>query len=296
MASSSSSVIIVGAGNFGSATALSLIKAGGVKVTLIDTAAYPNPRAASHDINKIVRDDYPDKLYMRMLAKAMPQWRDDKLYSKWYHEVGMLRADETSFGEESIASYRDMGIENASEFLPVEEVRKRWNGVFETANFERLSRVLYNPSVGIAEADKALNAVVQAAVDLGVEYVVGAMKTLEFGPKGQCTGVKLQDGRTLQADKILLCTGARTAALLAQSAPANKKLHVGNRLLATGAVSFHATLHGEQKERFSTIPVLKNCLASVKGLAPRFWKISSVEKLTPDRRRHVHPKGRDYQV
>lgn len=265
MTSSFSSVLIIGAGNFGAATALSLAKQGGIKVTIVDTAAYPNPRAASHDINKIVRDDYPDRLYMRMLIKAMPLWRQEELYSTWYHEVGMLRADETSFGEESIASYRDMGIENGSEFLTVDEVRRRWNGVFETANFEKLDKVLYNPSVGIAEADKALNAVVQAAVDLGVDYVVGAMETLEFGAQGQCTGVRLQDGRTLQADKILLCTGARTAALLAQSAPDRKKLHVGDRLLATGAVSFHATLHGEQKEKFSTIPVLKNCLKSVKG-------------------------------
>lgn len=271
MTSSFSSVLIIGAGNFGAATALALMKQGGVKVTLVDTAAYPNPRAASHDVNKIVRDDYPDRLYMRMLAKAMPLWRTDELYKKFYHEVGMLRADETNFGEESIASYRDMGIPNDSKFLPVEEVRTRWNGAFATANFENLSQILYNPSVGFAEADKALGAVVQAAVDLGVEYVLGVMTALEFGPQGECTGVKLQDGRTLQADKILLCTGARTAALLAQSAPENKQLHVGDRLLATGAVSFHAKLEGEQKEKFTTIPVLKNCLPSVKGKCHGGW-------------------------
>ena len=232
--SSFSSVLIIGAGNFGAATALSLIKKGGVKVTLVDTAPYPNPRAASHDVNKIVRDDYPDKLYMRMLAKAMAHWRTDDMYKTWYHEVGMLRADESSFGEESIAAYREMGIANDSEFLPVEEVRKRWNGAFASANFGNLSRILYNPNVGFAEADKALGAVVQAAIDLGVEYVLGVMDTLEFGADGQCTGVKLQDGETLQADKILLCTGARTAPLLAQSAPDNKQLHLGERLLATG--------------------------------------------------------------
>ncbi|KAF7560001.1 hypothetical protein G7046_g4153 [Stylonectria norvegica] len=260
-----SSVLIIGAGNFGAATALTLIKKGVVKVTLVDTAAFPNPRAASHDVNKIVRDDYPDKLYMRMLAKAMPMWRTDDLYKTWYHEVGMLRADDSTFGDESIAAYRDMGIANDSEFLPVEDVRKRWNGAFATADFGALDRVLYNPSVGFAEADKALGAVVQAAVDLGVEYLIGVMTTLEFGPQGQCTGIKLQDGRTLHADKILLATGARTAPLLVQSAPDNKELHVGDRLLATGAVSFHAKLQGAQREKFAPIPVLKNCLPQVKG-------------------------------
>jgi sarcosine oxidase/L-pipecolate oxidase len=262
------SVLIIGAGNFGAATALSLLKKGNVKVTIVDTAHYPNPRAASHDINKIVRDDYPDRLYMRLLKKAMPLWREDDLYKTFYHEVGMLRADSTSFGEESINSYRDMGIPNKSELLPVDEVRRRWNGAFETADFKGVDKVLWNPDVGFAEADKALGAIVQAAVDLGAEYIVGEVTTIEFGPEDQCTGVALKDGTTLHADKILLAAGARTASLLAQSAPEKPLLHAGERLLATGAVSFYAKLHGAQKDKFSTIPVLKNCLPQVKGTLP----------------------------
>ncbi|RFU71873.1 hypothetical protein TARUN_10389 [Trichoderma arundinaceum] len=260
-----SSVLIVGAGNFGAATALSLARKGGIKVTVVDTVPYPNPRAASHDINKIVRDDYPDKLYMRMLIKAMPMWRADKLYNRWYHEVGMLRADASDFGEKSLASYRAVGVANDAEFLPVEEVRKRWNGIFATAKFGTLDKILYNPTVGYAEADKALQAVMQAAVDLGVEYVVGEMKSLDLGADGRCVGIELTNGETLRADKILMCTGARTGSLLAQSAPDNKKLHIGDRLLATGAISFTSKFHGEQKERFARIPLLKNCLPEVKG-------------------------------
>lgn len=259
------SVLIVGAGNFGAATALSLARRGGFKVTILDTAPYPNPRAASHDINKIVRDDYPDKLYMRMLIRAMPMWRADKLYSPWYHEVGMLRADASDFGEKSVASYRAVGVANEAEFLSVDEVRKRWNGVYATANFGSLDKVLYNPTVGYAEADKALQAVMQAAVDLGVEYVVGEMKSLDLGADGRCVGIELANGDTLRADKVLLCTGARTGSLLAQSAPENKQLHIGDRLVATGAVSFYSKLQGEQKEKFACIPVLKNCLPEVKG-------------------------------
>ncbi|KAH0529335.1 hypothetical protein TsFJ059_004096 [Trichoderma semiorbis] len=259
------SVLIVGAGNFGAATALSLARRGGFKVTILDTAPYPNPRAASHDINKIVRDDYPDKLYMRMLIRAMPMWRADKLYSPWYHEVGMLRADASDFGEKSVASYRAVGVANEAEFLSVDEVRARWNGVYATANFGSLDKVLYNPTVGYAEADKALQAVMQAAVDLGVEYVVGEMKSLDLGADGRCVGIELANGDTLRADKVLLCTGARTGSLLAQSAPENKELHIGDRLVATGAVSFYSKLQGEQKEKFACIPVLKNCLPEVKG-------------------------------
>jgi sarcosine oxidase/L-pipecolate oxidase len=293
------SVLIVGAGNFGAATALSLAKKGGVKVTLVDTAGYPNPRAASHDINKIVRDDYPDMLYMRMLLKAMPLWRKDSLYSPWFHQVGMLRADPSNFGDRSIAAYRALGSDNESHFLSVEEVRKRWNGAFATANFTGLDKILYNPSAGFAEADKALGAVVQAALDHGANYVLGEMTRLEFGARGECTGVELRDGRVLRADKILMATGARTGAILAQSAPKNKKLHIGDRLLATGAVSFHAKLEGAQKQKFEPIPVLKNCLPQVKGMNfPLLTGNNQVgRKLTVyPRRGHVHSQGWHHQI
>lgn len=258
------SVIIVGGGNFGAGTALALAERG-VRVTLLDTAAFPNPRAASHDINKIVRDDYPDLLYMRMMAKAMPKWRSHDLYKSFYHETGMLRADPSNFGQESIAAYEKLGIDNECEMLPVDEVRQRWNGLFATADFDGLDEILYNPNVGFAEADKALAAVVQAGIDLGVEYLVGEMDTLAFGLQGQCIGVTLKSGDTILADKVLMATGARTEPLLAQSAPMNKKLHSGDRVLATGAISFYAKLHGEKKAKFAPIPVLKNCLKQVKG-------------------------------
>ena len=276
-----STVVIVGAGNFGAATALSLAKKGGVRVVLVDTANYPNPRAASHDVNKIVRDDYPDTLYMRMLLNAMKLWRESDLYGTWYHEVGMLRADPSNFGDKSIAAYQAVKGVSESYYLSVEEVRKRWNGAFATANFEGIDKVLYNPNVGFAEADKALGAVVQAAIDHGVEYVLGEMSRLDFGTAGECTGIELTDGRVLQADKVLMATGARTAPLLAQSAPKNKNLHVGHRLLATGAVSFHAKVRGAQQEKLAPIPVLKNCLPQVKGKINSYYRLQ-VGGGTPD--------------
>jgi sarcosine oxidase/L-pipecolate oxidase len=259
------SVLIVGAGNFGAATALALARQGDTEVVLVDTTEYPNPRAASHDVNKIVRDDYPDALYMQMLIKAMPQWRSNDLYKSYYHEVGMLRADKTDFGINSLASYKRAGVKNESCFLPVEEVRQRWNGAFASANFGDLTHVLFNPTVGFAEADKALKAVIKEAISAGVKYVIGEMTKLTFTSDGQCAGIALKSGEVLEADQILLCTGAHTPALLAQSAPKNKDLHCGDRVVATGAVSFKAKLTGSRKKKFEPIPVLKNCLDEVKG-------------------------------
>jgi hypothetical protein len=48
-------------------------------------------------------------------------------------------------------------------------------------DFKGLHRILYDLSVGFAEADKALGAVVQAVVNIGDEYVLGEMSSLAFG-------------------------------------------------------------------------------------------------------------------
>lgn len=258
-------VTIVGAGNFGASTSLWLAKLGVKNITLVDNTDFPNPRAASHDINKIVRDDYPDVLYMRMLKKAMLLWRTDQLLSPRYHQVGMLRADPTDFSTKSLTAYEAEGVNHNARFLTEDEVRQNWNGAFATTNIEGVDRVFYNPDVGFAEADKALGDVVQAAVDLGVKFIKGEMTTLTFDAEGNCTGIQLNDGRVLLADKVLLAAGARTAELLVQSAPDNKDLHAGDRLLATGAVSFYGKVEGETHEKLKDIPVFKNCLPQVKG-------------------------------
>ncbi|KAL6799582.1 hypothetical protein GGI42DRAFT_361448 [Trichoderma sp. SZMC 28013] len=123
-----------------------------------------------------------------------------------------IRADASEFGQKSITSYRAVEVASDAESPSVDEVRKRWNGVYTTANFGSLDKVFYNPTVGYAEADKTLQAVMQAAVDFGVEYmyVGGEMKSLDLGADGRRVGIELANGDTLRADKVLLCTGART--------------------------------------------------------------------------------------
>lgn len=259
------SVIIIGGGNFGASTAFHLLKLGVKTVILVDNGPRPNPRAASHDINKIVRDDYPDLLYLRMLKKAMAIWRQDPLFAPWYHQVGMLRADPTSFSNLSMAAYKAEGVETKSRFLTPDQVRSFWPTAFSTTNLEGVDEVLYNPSAGYGQADKALSEMLEAAVRRNVQFVQAEAERLLFGPDGQVTGVLLSNGEVKTADKVLIAAGARTPELLVKSAPENKSLHAGDRLLATGAVSFFAKAEGETFEKLKDIPVFKNCLPQVKG-------------------------------
>jgi sarcosine oxidase/L-pipecolate oxidase len=261
----SGSFLIVGAGNFGAATALALINSNpAAKVTIVDSCPFPNPRAASHDINKIIRPDYADSAYTRLMLEAMPLWRSSPLYSQFYHETGMLRVDPSGFSEGCLESYKSLGAEASATWLTVDEVKSKWRNALGGANFEGVEKCFWSPQSGWADADRALAAVTQAAIDHGVSYRAEAVRKLIIRG-GVCTGVKLEGGQEMNADCIVMCAGARTAPLLAESAPRDEKIQAGKRVIATGAVSFFVRLDGRERDRFKDVPVVKNCLKHTKG-------------------------------
>jgi len=292
---SNSSFLIIGAGNFGAATALSLVQhASPSKVTLLDSTPFPNPRAASHDINKIIRDDYPDPTYMKIMVESMGRWRSSPLYSPFYHETGVLRADPSDFSARTLQSYKALGVNTDADWISVEEARKRWEGVFASADFEGLEKVFWNPRGGWAEAEKALVAVIKSAIDLGAEYQANAATKLLFDADGKCIGAQLQDGREIRADSTILAAGAATSLLLYQTSPSNKSLHAGNRSVATGAVSFFARWDDERRKKFKDVPVFKNCLSGTKGTSATSC-IDGFAKLWK-RGKHVLDFGWNYQI
>ncbi|KAJ8133477.1 hypothetical protein O1611_g139 [Lasiodiplodia mahajangana] len=266
--STRSSYLIIGAGNFGASTALSLaLRSPTCEITLVDSAPFPNPRAASHDINKIVRDDYPHPVYMKLMLKGMDKWRSDPLYSPFYHQTGAMRADLSTFSEDCLTMYKKLGVETEAGWISVDEARDRWSGVFASSNFGELQKLFWNPSVGWAEAEKALTKVIETAVANGVEYKISAVAKLLFDEGGACVGARLSNGSEIRADAILVAAGAGTAPLLYRSAPFNKLFHVGDRAVATGAMSFFGKWDMERQQKFRDVPVLKVSVPGVKGEA-----------------------------
>lgn len=256
--------IVVGGGVFGLSTIFWLLKAEpSCTVILIDPTALANPQAASHDISKILRDDYPNPLYAALAIKALEHWRNDSSFKAYYHQVGVIRADPSDHSDMSRNVHRNLGHQSGAKWMTPEEVRTAWPA-FATADFGGLEQVMYNPNCGWVEAASAMEAIRQKIIDDGAKLVVGEVSTLLFDGNGDCTGVRLADGDEMNGT-VLLCTGARTSALLAESAPDRKDLHAGDRIRATGAVSFTTSVQGEQKERFRGVPVLKNRVPSVKG-------------------------------
>src|SRR5437870_6221689 len=85
-------VIVVGAGINGIATAIELRKRGH-KVILLDPGPLPHPLAASTDISKAIRAAYgADEDYTALAERSTELWREwnREFVSPSYHEVGFL--------------------------------------------------------------------------------------------------------------------------------------------------------------------------------------------------------------
>ena len=266
MDSAQPSYLIVGAGIFGASTALHL-KAAEPKaqVTLLERTPYLCPHGASSDISKIIRDYYADKFYMRLANEAQQEWRSGDMWKSFYHETGLFVADNTGLGQKIIQNYDDLHMNHSSEMISPEDVGRRWDGVYKGANLEGVKEVFWNAGCGWADATGALRQTMKTAVESGVTYREGEMASLLFDNNKTCYGLRLKDESELIADQIILCTGAHTAKLLADSAPQWEELQINDRVLATGVVSAYVRLTSQQMERFKAMPIYVGAMPDVKG-------------------------------
>lgn len=247
--------IIVGAGVFGVSTALYLAASyPDAKIILIDRSPCPYPSAASSDLNKIVRADYEDIFYMRLALEALEKWNTDPLYKPYFHETGMLFAEDLGMGDASFNNYKKVGIDPGAEILTPGQARERFP-VFKNANWTDVKDNYYNPCSGWGEADPAVRAVIEAALTAGVKYVQTAVERLIFDDQGACIGIKTVDGDEMRAGSILLCTGAWTAQLIADSAPRNKDVQLNGRMVAAAATSCIVQCDPEHLPLYRDAPV-----------------------------------------
>lgn len=266
METETQSYLIVGAGVFGASTALHLKRSEpSATVSLIDRTPFPNPSAASHDVNKIIRADYPDVFYTKLACEAQELWRSDSIYKDWYHESGIMFAEDISMGRKAIENYKSIGQDHVAELTSPEIGKARFGGFFEDANWTDNSESYWNPRSGWAEAAPALRKVIETAISEGVRYVEATVAMLCLKPDGSCIGLGTNDGRLFAARKTVLCTGALTAKLLADCAPDNKEFQVNGRMVAAGAVSCTVKLTPNQQERFKDLPVFFNGMPHTRG-------------------------------
>lgn len=142
------SVLIVGGGVFGTSTAYHLSLRGFDRVTVLDRFDAPSMDSAATDLNKVVRADYPNPLYMRLGMEAMTVWKDPKsIFAGMYCETGWIMAAHsmTRGWLESARKTAGKAKREGVKYMTADEMKKQWPAL--TGDFPDWTN-LYSPAAG----------------------------------------------------------------------------------------------------------------------------------------------------
>jgi sarcosine oxidase/L-pipecolate oxidase len=254
---SNNDYLIAGAGAFGASTALYLKRAYPDKiVTLVDRGEFPYPSAAAHDLNKIIRAEYEDPFYMNLTIEAQKVWQSDPIFTPYFNQTGILFTGIEGIGQAIVDNYVKLIGTSPAELISPEDAKGRFDGVLRDADWTGVTSCTWNPQAGWGDAANALKSVIQAAIDLGVNYVSGSIEKITFAADGSATGLALSGSRILAASKTILCTGAYTAELVADSAPEREEIQVNGRLVAAAAIMCAFKIPKEELPKFASAPIV----------------------------------------
>lgn len=207
-------VLIVGAGIFGLSTALELKKRGYQRVTVVDRYLPPVPDGSSVDISRVIRVDYADDLYAQMAREAQQGWM--ATYRDYYFESGFVMLANQP-GHPYLEKVKDMA-DSAGTALHVHDdmsgVRQRYPEFGVTA--EGL-KAYVNERGGWADAEKAVQKLATECSLAGVSFITGPrgrVISVEIAG-GRAVGVNVSEGPSLEADQVILATGAWTNRVIA---------------------------------------------------------------------------------
>ncbi|KAL2354564.1 FAD dependent oxidoreductase [Cryomyces antarcticus] len=215
---SHSSVLIVGAGIFGSSTAYHLSKThpDPSSITVVDRTPSPPSPAASTDINKIIRADYTSRFYMDLAYEAIEAWNTWPELKEHYHRTGWIMLDEegSDVAEGIRENFRERGEDPTSD-VNLKELGEMWNGILSSTDTRGYKSAYWNPLAGWCDAADATASLMKAAMGRGVKYECGDVERLVLLRNGKgVKGVTMKNGKTYTADQIVLATGAWTSQIL----------------------------------------------------------------------------------
>ncbi|CDK27608.1 unnamed protein product [Kuraishia capsulata CBS 1993] len=243
--------IIVGCGVFGLSTAIQLAKQG-VEVLALDSYPVPSPWSAANDLNKIIRAEYSDVVYVKMAVEAINEWSCSAVYKHCFHQCGRITMNASAASSESQAraSYEQKSLKNL-ESLGVNQNIVQINSssqlgeiapLFKDNNFPDDFKATYNQNAGYGHSSDALIAAYQEALAHGVKF--------KFGDDGRVVEVKsgvvrVKSGVIYTADKVLVASGAATGHLI----------DLEEQIRATGCFVTHIQLSAKEYDKYKGLPV-----------------------------------------
>ena len=252
-ASASPEIVVIGAGAWGSFTALKLQKLG-AKVTLVDAYGPGNARSTSGDESRGVRSSYGDRpgqqgeMWMLWARDSMKRWLafDDEwgryLRLNLFHVTGdlILRSEWDNFQLRCKVWWDKNKI--PYQVLNPDDVRK----AYPVIGMDDITAVLYEPDAGVVRARRATQAAASVFEKLGGKIVIGRASPSKIS-NGRLEEISLDTGATLRADTFIYAVGP----WLGKTFP---ELFAKKTRVPIGYVVYFATPIGDQRFTYPNLP------------------------------------------
>jgi sarcosine oxidase len=196
--------VVVGAGVFGSWTALHLARRK-QRVLLVDAYGPANSRASSGGESRIIRMGYgADELYTRWAQRSLMQWKDvlETSGAPLFHATGVLwlASDDDQRILQTMATLKLCGV-------PFEQLnRADLEATYPQIGLDGIGCGILETTSGVLLARRCVAEVVKRAVDLGVDYRVAKVEK-----PVTATGVpsiSTQSGEAIAAGQFIFACGA----------------------------------------------------------------------------------------
>jgi sarcosine oxidase len=197
-------VAVIGAGVFGAWMAWHLAKRG-KKVALVDAYGAANARASSGGESRIIRMGYgADELYTLWAQQSLEQWK--KLFGAvkqpLFHETGVLWLG----GEDDSQLRRTATTLRHCKVRFEEFDRSTLETKYPQVSFDEVKTGIFEPGSGVLMARRAVVAVVEDALRLGVEY--RCAEVAKPTGSGRLENILTSGGERISAEHFVFACGA----------------------------------------------------------------------------------------
>lgn len=196
-------VVVIGAGVFGAWTAQRLLRTG-KSVALLDAHGPANSRASSGGESRIIRMGYgPDEVYTRWSIRSLELWKDffTRVNQPLFHRTGVLWLfrESEAYGLASEALLKKLKVPFDKLSRPDLEER------YPQARYSENEYGIFEPESGVLMARRAVEQVVQDAVQNGMVYFHEAITTPEG--RGRLNSVGTMNGESISAATFIFACG-----------------------------------------------------------------------------------------
>lgn len=242
----SSKIVIIGAGTFGLSTALYLLRQGEEDVTVVDAHDVPSPLSAGNDVNKILQTSSGRDFYSKLAEESLKLWRKDPVFQPALHETGIIYGATYESSREDIDVRFDY-LKKRGDKVERLDLPEAYEKLVPGGKFQGWFGYYQEENCGWTFAKLALERCADECRKLGAKFITDAVEELWI-ELGECKGVKTASGKTIAAERTVICAGASSY----------KFLDFSNQLLAKCWTVGHIKLNEEEAAELRGMPVVLN--------------------------------------